>query len=233
MKLLIGLLTLSILPLASFSQTKSFLDVPYIEVNGSADTLVTPNEINIKFIISEGDVKNRKSIEDQEKKMVMGFKGLGINTVKNLTTSNIESDFKFYVLKQKDILKTKEYKLKVGDAMLATRVFMKLEELGIANANIESVSHSDLESIRNACRSNAIINAHKKAIALTSPIKASIGAPLHIMDYSSDLNEPTLMLPRAKMQNMVMADSNAEELPEINFEKIKISINVNVKFLLK
>ena len=85
MKLLIGLLTLSILPLASFSQTKSFLDVPYIEVNGSADTLVTPNEININFIISEGDVKNRKSIEDQEKKMVMGFKGLGINTEKNLT----------------------------------------------------------------------------------------------------------------------------------------------------
>lgn len=233
MKIIIHLLTLSFLSIFSYSQTKTFLDVPYIEVNGNADTLVTPNEIYISFVISEGDVKDRKSLEDQERRMVAGLKSLGIKTEKNLTTTDMQSDYKFYVLKQRDIFKTKEYKLKVGDAILATRVFMKLEELGIANTKIESVGHSEIESIRNSCRTNAMINAHEKAIALSKPIKAIVGAPLHITDYSSDLISPSLTSSRVKMQNVMMDDSNPEAMAEINFEKIKISISINVKFMLK
>jgi hypothetical protein len=38
----------------------------------------------------------------------------------------MQSNFRYYVLKQKDAMKTKSYTLKVGDAVLATRVFMKL-----------------------------------------------------------------------------------------------------------
>ena len=92
---LMGLLTLSL-----SAQMKTFLDVPYIEVYGSADTLVTPNEIYISIVIAEADVKNRISLEDQERKMVAGLKSLGINTEKELTTSDMQSNFKFYVLKQ-------------------------------------------------------------------------------------------------------------------------------------
>lgn len=233
MKSIMTLVAAILLSISGFGQTKTFLDVPYIEVNGIADTMVTPNEIYIKFVISESDVKNRKSIEEQEKIVVGGLKSLGIHTEKNLTTSDIQSDFKFYVLKQRDILKSKEYKLQVATAMLATKVFMKLEELGISNANIESTDHSEIESIRNTCRSNAIINAHKKAIALTSPIKASIGAPLHIIDYSNEINEPIMASPKMTMHKMMMEGAKEEVLPEINFEKMKISVSVNVKFILK
>lgn len=233
MKSIMTLVAAILLSISGFGQTKTFLDVPYIEVNGIADTMVTPNEIYIKFVISESDVKNRKSIEEQEKIVVGGLKSLGIHTEKNLTTSDIQSDFKFYVLKQRDILKSKEYKLQVATAMLATKVFMKLEELGISNANIESTGHSEIESIRNTCRSNAIINAHKKAIALTSPIKASIGAPLHIIDYSNEINEPIMASPKMTMHKMMMEGAKEEVLPEINFEKMKISVSVNVKFILK
>ena len=51
------------------AQVKSFLDMPYLEVNGNADTLVTPNEIWIGITISEADVKNKVSLEEQERKM--------------------------------------------------------------------------------------------------------------------------------------------------------------------
>jgi uncharacterized protein YggE len=64
----------------TLAQTKTFIDQPYIEVGGYADTLVTPNEIYIKIIISEKDSKDRTSVEEQENKMITAFKGMGINT---------------------------------------------------------------------------------------------------------------------------------------------------------
>lgn len=41
------------------SQTKNFIDQPYIEVNGTVDTLITPDEIFIKIIISERDTRDK------------------------------------------------------------------------------------------------------------------------------------------------------------------------------
>lgn len=216
------------------AQMKTFLDVPYIEVNGSADTLVTPNEIYISIVIAEADVKNKISLEEQERKMVAGLKSLGINTEKELTTADMQSNFRYYVLKQKDVMKTKSYTLKVGDAVLATRVFMKLEELGIANANLERVGHSEMVKLKNLCRTSAVKNALDKAMALTSPIGASLGAPLHISDFSNDGDGATQLASQIiRVRGMSTLNEVKEELPQIDFEKIRISINVSVKFMLK
>lgn len=230
MKKTITLLALMFTAAASMGQTKSFLDMPYVEVTGFADTLVTPNEIFIRIILSESDVKNKVSLEQQERKLVTGLKSLGIDTEKQLTTTDMQSDFKRYVLKQKDILKSKEYLLKVSDAQSATKVFIKLEEQGLANASIESVNHTDRDQLKNACRSNAVRNAQQKARALTSAVGAGVGAPLHIMDYSNDDGG---IQPRMMLRTKIMADAVEEALPQIDFEKIRISVSVNVKFQIK
>jgi uncharacterized protein YggE len=233
MKKLILVSLLGLLAHGTSAQMKSFLDVPYVEVFGSADTLVTPNEIYISIVIAEADVKNRISLEEQERKMVAGLKSLGINTEKELSTSDMQSNFRYYVLKQKDVMKTKSYTLKVGDAVLATRVFMKLEELGIANANLERVGHSEMLKLKNSCRTNAVKNAHAKALALTSPIGAAVGAPLHIADFSNDGDGATQPASQIRVRGMSTLNEVKEELPQIDFEKIRISMNVNVKFMLK
>jgi len=49
---LISMLCLAVISI-SLAQTKNFIDQPYIEVFGYADTLVTPNLIYIKIIIDE------------------------------------------------------------------------------------------------------------------------------------------------------------------------------------
>ena len=233
MKKLIFASFLCLITLGLSAQMKTFLDVPYIDVFGSADTLVTPNEIYISIVIAEADVKNKISLEDQERKMVAGLKLLGINTEKDLTTSDMQSNFRFYVLKQKDVMKTKSYTLKVGDAVLATRVFMKLEELGIANANLERVGHSEMLKLKNLCRTKAVKNAYEKALALTIPIGASVGAPLHIADFSTDGDGSTQPATQIRVRGMSALNEVKEELPQIDFEKIRISMNVSVKFMLK
>ena len=55
---LMGLLTQGL-----SAQMKTFLDVPYIEVFGSADTLVTPNEIYISIVIAEAEQTSIQAVQ--------------------------------------------------------------------------------------------------------------------------------------------------------------------------
>ena len=217
------------------SQTKNFIDQPYIELSGSADTLVTPNEIYIRIILSEKDTRDRVSIEDLELKMVAALKGLGLETEKDLTTSDMTSNFKFYLLKSKDVIKTKIYTLKVTEAVTASKVFMKLEEIGISNTSIERVDHSDLDNFKNRMRSKAIIDAKERAIALTKPLNQTIGFAIHIIDTDNNLSQQ-LQGRVAGIQirglNSIQSDGY-KEMPKIEFEKIKITANINAKFILK
>lgn len=230
--------TLSILALSLISasaQTKNFIDQPYIEVSGSADTLVTPNEIYIRIIISEKDTRDKVSIEESEEKMFLALKEIGVDTEKALTTSDMSSNFKFYLLKNKDIIKTKTYSLKVSDATEASRVFLKLEEIGISNVAITRVDHSDMAGINNIMRTNAILNAKEKAGFLTKPLNQNVGAAIHITETESGIGVQL----QGQMAGIRIRGANSirrfreSDLREIEFEKIKVEANVNAVFLLK
>lgn len=215
---------------AGQAQMKSFIDQPYVEVAGNADTLVTPDEIYIKINISEKDTKNKTSVEELERKMFDALKAMGIDVEKNLTTSDLSSNFKTYFLKSKDIMKSKDYMLKVKDAVTATKVFIKLEDLGISNSSIDHVDYSKMEEMKNIMRTKAIENAKSRAIALTKPLQQGIGPAIFISD-----NEvyPIRPLAREAKLNLYQASDAAEALPQIDFEKIEVSSNVNAKFILK
>lgn len=215
---------------AGHAQMKSFIDQPYVEVAGSADTLVTPDEIYIKINISEKDTKNKTSVEELERKMFDALKAMGIDVEKNLTTSDLSSNFKTYFLKSKDIMKSKDYMLKVKDAVTATKVFIKLEDLGISNSSIDHVDYSKMEEMKNIMRTKAIENAKLRAIALTKPLQQGIGPAIFISD-----NEvyPIRPLAREAKLNLYEASDSAQALPQIDFEKIEVSSNVNAKFILK
>jgi uncharacterized protein YggE len=221
--------------LAGQTQTKNYIDQPYLEVAGTADTLVTPDEIYIKIVISEKDTKDRTTLEELELKMYNALKALGIPVDHNLTTSDMASNFKFYFLRSKDVLKSKQYILKVSDAVTASKVFIELENLGISNTSIDRVDHSNLEDIKNQMRSQAVGNARTKAVALTKPLSQTIGPAIHIID--ADISNPGRQFPGQLQEVVVVGYGNrnkgGQELPKIEFEKIKVVSHVNVKFILK
>jgi len=215
-------------------QTKNFIDQPYIEVGGSSDTLVTPNLIYIKIIISEKDSRDKIPLEEQEIKMVTAFKNLGINTEVDLTISDMLSNYKFYLLKQKDILKTKEYILKVTTAETASKVFVQLEDFGMSNTSIYKVDHSDIENLKNICRKKAIESSYKKAIALTKPLSQTIGNAIHITDNDTNLvHQLQGRVAGLQISGYGSNDKAKYEAPKIEFEKIKVSAEVSVKYILK
>ena len=219
--------------LIGHTQTKNFIDQPYIEVSGSADTLVTPNEIFIRILLAEKDTRDRVPIEELETKMVNALKALGLDTEKDLTTADMTSNFKFYLLKSKDVMKSKLYTLKVKDAVTASQVFMKLEELGISNTSIDRVDYSDLESIRNTMRTNAIENAKARAIALTKPLNQSVGLAIHIADAENYNQQLQGRVAGIQIRGATTIQNGYKDLPKIEFEKIKVTANRNAKFILK
>jgi uncharacterized protein YggE len=212
------------------AQTKNFIDQPYIEVHGNADTLITPDEIYISIEISEKDNRNKVPLEQLETQMYQALKGLGINVEKDLTASDLASNFKSYFLKGQQVLKSKSYMLKVGDAVTATRVFMALEDLGISQSSIDHVDHSALRAIQNIVRSRAVADARARAVALTQPLGQQPGKAIQIVDaapYAPTLQKRTAGVFEYRAQGVVPQD-----IPEIDFQKMKVSATVDVKFIL-
>jgi uncharacterized protein len=215
------------------SQTKNFIDQPYIEVSGSADTLLTPNEVFIRILLSEKDTRDKVSIEELERRMVNTLKGPNLDTEKDLSTADINRNFKYYLLKSKDIIKTKLYMLKVKDAITASQVFIKMEELGISNTSIDRVDHSDIDNIRNVMRANAVANAKTRATALTKPLNQNVGQAIHISDAENYNQQLQGRVAGIQIRGATTIQNGYQDLPKIDFEKIKVTANINAKFILK
>ena len=166
----------------TFSQSKNFIDQPYLETSAEADTLVIPDRIYLKITISENDTKNKKSVEELENKMVQKLKNLGIDTNKQLLLNDLESGYKKYVLKSTDVMKTKSYDLLVFDGLTAGKVIQELEKEEIANIQLLKTQHSQQEKILADLKKRAIIKAKKNANNIANAIGQKAGNAIFISD---------------------------------------------------
>jgi uncharacterized protein len=218
----------------SFCQTKNFIDQPYIEVTGNADTLIVPNEIFVKIIVTEKDGRDRISLDEIQKRLIDSLQLFGIDVEKNLSIYNLGNSYQDYIFKRREVVQSKEYVVKLADAVVLSKLFMTLDDLKIGNASIIALNHTQMEQMKAQMQMKAIENAKKQANLLTKTIGQSIGAAIHIGDA-------------APAQNILQGNANAirvrdiqsfskqEKLfqqPKIEFEKIKISATVPVKFTL-
>ena len=218
------------------SQEKNFIDKPYLEVQGKADTLVTPNRIYIDVLISEKDTKGKKSVEELESDMLTKLKSLGIDTEKNVTMQDMMSNYKKFFLKQTDIQKAKSYSILVYDAKATAKVFIGLEEVGISNVRIDKLEHSEEAKLQLLMNTKAMENAKANAISFTKPLGQNIGKALYIGNVNNIVSQLSgsaagIMIRGAstiKKYDMQAQDYNTN----IEFEKISISSQIGVRFAL-
>ncbi|MCR4032211.1 MULTISPECIES: SIMPL domain-containing protein [Flavobacterium] len=221
----------------SFSQTKNLIDKPFIEVSGQADTLVVPNKIWINVLLSEKDSKGKKSVEDLEKNMFSKLKEIGINIEKDVTLNDMSSNFKNYLLKQNDIFKSKSYSIIVKNAIETSNVFIELEKIGISNVRIEKIENTDEKKIKLLINGKAILNAKQTAESFTKPLNQKVGNSIQISNFE-DISQKLygraagLVVNTAYGVKRYESESTPSE-PAIEFEKIKISSSVQVRFLIE
>ena len=218
-----------------FSAQKTFLDQPYIEGAATVDTLVVPDRIYVSITLNEADSKNKKSVEEQEKQLETILKKLKINTDKDLSVLGYSSDFKKYFLKGQSILKTKKFSLLVRDAYTLGNVIISLEEAGISNTEVEKVEYSKYKELLLELKSEAVKRSRITADKLVKPLNQKAGKALYIYaNESQDMyGEEPLVYYRGRDPIEVSKISASEEfLRKLDFQKMRFSATVNIKYQL-
>ncbi len=206
-----------------FAQNTHAPEVPYIEVEGYADTLLIPNKISLNIKISENDSKNKIPLERMEVQMFEALKSIGINVASNLEVNDFSSDFKNQFLRSKEIVKEKSYTLIVSNAKLLGAVAKKLEEINISNIGIIKVELSNEKEIRELLDQKAIINAKRKADNLLQILGHKRGPALHI--YS--VNEPLFAARTFKYDRDITINDPQDG---VNFTKIELVSRYKILF---
>ncbi|MBP6072763.1 MAG: SIMPL domain-containing protein [Flavobacterium sp.] len=229
----ITLLFILIISASSFSQTKNFLDLPYIETAAKVDTLVIPDRIYLNISFFEKDSKGKMSVEELENKMNEKLKEIGINTEKQLTLNDLASNYKKYFLKQQDVQKNKNYTLLVYNAQIAGKVILALEEIEISNVFLEKTEYSKAEEMILILKGEAILKAKNQAIAMTKPLNQKLGNAIYISDYSNNINLLNGRVSGIQIRGNRSLEKEKYEPINIEFEKIKIESEVKVTFKLE
>lgn len=211
---------------------QDFSKSPFIEVTGKAEKYVAPDEISLSIVINEKDYAKKQSLESLEKEMLAALKKVGVDTKKQLTVVDMSSDFMNRKWRKSDIKLSKSYQLKVTTAKQAMQVMLALDEVGISEVSISQMKCTKMEQYKDEARAEAMRDAKRKAKILTDAIDQPLGKAIYISenDYSPvrNYNRPVLM----KQANVAEDAIVGSDVPDLDFENIKIDCRVNVRFAL-
>lgn len=210
---------------ASAQQDKT--QTPYVEINSSADTLVTPNKFRIAISISEEPTKGKTTIAMLEKSLATALDQAGVDIKKQLViTGQSSADGK-----RKDIYQYKNYLLTLTEPATVETVFDRLQANGIADAQLTQSTRSDLKELQAMVRVKAMKNAQQTASELAAALGQKIGKAIQIQSYSS-APEGIARSYAMKSGNALMMDA-APAMPELQFDDVRVSQNVSVRFILE
>lgn len=223
-----------------YAQTgeKNFIDQNYIEVTGTAELEIVPDEIYLQILIHEDELKGNTKIDDVEKQMIETLTNLGLDVKNNLKIIDLSGNLKNYFIKSDAFYRTKEYELKVADAETAGKVFLALEPLQISSISVSRVDHSELEKYRQEVKVDAVKAAHDKAGMLAQAIGQEAGRAIYIreIDGGNILRFESIQQERLMVSNIVRSLPGVEsqyKAPNIEFEPISLRYSILVRFELK
>lgn len=235
MKKIAILILMSFWTIQSHSQSKNFIDQPFLETEVEVDTLVIPDKIYLKIVLNEVDSRNKKSTEELEKAMKKVFESLNIDTEKNLSLLDFSSDFKKYFMNGQKVIKSKMYSLLVSDANTAGKVLAGLEMEDISNVSIVKTEYSQSEKLLLILRSKAILKAKQNAENMLEPLNQKIGKAIYISDSNAISNtlQGKIAGVQIRGQSSIYGNRTPDEPLIIDFEKITFTMKVNVKFIIE
>jgi uncharacterized protein len=210
---------------------------PYIEVLGSSEKEIVPDEIYVEIVLRERfENKLKVTIEEQEKSLMKALLSIGIS-LDRLTLSDANANVVKINWKKNDLINKKEYTLKLSTAQEVGAVYTELDKIEITQANITRVTHSKLDSLKKELRIEAIKNAKEKADYLLKAIGEQTGFPLIVKEVEkSSINSVDNVSGRGARGGMDMDKVYLFE-PElkgvIQFQKIKLHSSIYVKFGIK
>ncbi|MFT4154343.1 SIMPL domain-containing protein [Parafilimonas sp.] len=208
-----------------------------INVTGTAELEITPDEIYVQVELREYTRKNgeKVDIETIRNQFLNAAKSMGIADTDVVVQgySGWDGNYWWYKKnKQKnpDMNAGVTYEVKVKSVNDMDKLVDKLDDQATQNFSLSHTSHSNLDSIKKALKVQAIQAAKEKAIYLAAALGDTVGQALTINDPTENGTYPRPVY----SANMMMKAADTEAAPmDVDFKKMKIQYNVNVVFELK
>lgn len=229
MKKLLILAVLLTFTYGAFAQTTDMRRK--IEVTGIAEQEVTPDIIYVSISLQEYmNGKNRVTIDVLENQLEKGVKDAGI-AKEDFTINNVSAWNNTYQKKKApDFLASKQYLVKVTDLNKFNQILAKVDPKGIQSTNIDSYDYSKINELKNTLKLKALLSARDKATFLVNGLGDKLGSALNITESdNSSFPQPRAMM----MFKSAAADASGPAESDIDFKKIKLSLQIQAVFEIK
>jgi uncharacterized protein YggE len=231
---------LSFLAISSFAQDNKTTPRT-INVNGSAEMEVVPDEIYVQVDLREYDKKGtgKVDIETIKRNFLNGAKSIGL-TESDLSVqgySGWDGSSWWYKKNKKqnpDMKAGITYWVKVSSTTKMDELVNKLDDEATQNFFIAKVSHSKIQEFKKQLKIQAVKAAKDKATYLAEAINEKVGEAITINEPNEVGYYPQPMYRTANvmMEQKMSGDVGGAPM-NVDFKKIKLQFDVNVIFALK
>lgn len=199
-----------------------------IEVNGTAEIEVIPDEIYLRIALKEYKDGSRKvTINQLEEQLVRAVSRIDLPK-KNLTVDNIYGyNWNWKKKKSEEFLATKSFKLKLDNVKKINELIDLLDAEGINSMGVAEVSHSQLEKYKRDLRVEALKNAKAKASYMLDALGEKLGGAIEIQEV--DRGQPMPMYRAEVMYATKTADADGYQ-SDLEFKNITLKTEVRAVF---
>ena len=205
----------------------------YIEVTGSSETEIIPDEIHFMITIKEywqeefekkskpEDYQTKVPVNEIEHNLMSALKQAGI-APSDIQTKEVGD---YWRERGKDFLISKTFDIKVQNPDQINRIIQTVNTKGIQSMNIGELKNKDLQEYRKQGKIEALKAARQKADYLVAAMGQKLGNVLRIVEPEE--RSFSYFQPQSAMSNVAIPsyDSNPE-----NFRTIKLRYQMTARF---
>jgi len=221
--------TLALSAQLAFAQ-EGFRGEHFIEVTGTAEQEIEPNEIYVVARVREFENNRQKiALEKLDQDFVKAVTDAGIDK-KRLEIADAGMSLQSINKKEKDAFRSKTYQLKLTSAAELDKLLRKLQNVEVDYFDVVRVHHTDYEKMKLDLKIKALQVAKAKADALLKGIGSEVGKPLMVREWDVQ-PQPYMDLKANMVVRSEMGTPSEEQAPA--FKKIKLQMQVVAQFEIK
>lgn len=207
---------------------------PIIEVTGSAEMEIIPDEIYVSVTLREFmEERKKQTIDGIEKDFRSVLSKLNIDP-KQLSLENVYGnyDYDYKTNKRGEFLNAKVYIIKFNNLEKYNQLVMSLDKKGIESVHIQRTGHSKMEEYRRQVKIDALKAAKEKAEQMLQSINKRTGDIMLVRERDNNMGYYQPMLYRSNKAGMAMESDQSAQEP-IEMQKIKIRYEVEAHFVIQ
>lgn len=236
MKRVFATLAFAFFSTLTFAQTEPKPLPRTIEVTGSAEMEVEPDEVylsvNLREYMKDKNTKVYLTEIDKEFQKVLAAAKIDLKNV-SVEGANAYYNYEYWrnEVKRTDFLASKTYSIKLPNLEKYNELMQKLDNKGIENAYLQRTDNSKIEEYRQQVKINALKAAKTKAKLMVESIGSQLGEVVFIREINNgNMYQPIMY---KAMSNMAMDAESGGGTQPVQMQKITIRFEVEAHFFIK